>query len=142
MANPTLVKKPVMSGTTPRISFRIVDEDGVGFQPDALTMSVYDVSYTPVGSSRRTTLPPFGSTPLAESIVNSRDDVDVLANCDADGNVELHLQADDTEVEVPAGHTPLQAYRRLLFTWTWDSDKVGKHEVYLTIQPDRETEAT
>lgn len=138
----TIVRKPVLSGTTPRITFRIVDEDGDGFKPDELEMSIYDVSYTPVGSSRKTTLPPFGSTPLAQAIVNSRNDIDVLSNCDADGNVELHLQADDTEVDVPVGSTPLQAFRRILFRWTWDTDKVGKHEVYLTIAPDRETVAS
>jgi hypothetical protein len=139
----TFIKKPILAGTTPRISFRIVDEDGAGFQPDTLTMSVYDVSYTPTGTSKATTFPPFGATPLADTIVNDRNDVDVLDACDSAGNVELHLATGDTEVTVPTGATPGQAYRRILFTWTWDSaSKVGKHEVILTITPDRETVAT
>lgn len=142
MSHQTVRKTPILAGTTPRITFQIVNEDGVGFQPDELVMSVYDVSYTPVGSSRRTTLPPFFSTPLSEELVNDRDDVDVIAQCDADGNVDLHLEAEDTEVSVPDGATPGLAYRRILFTWTWDSDKVGKHEIILTITPDRETVAT
>lgn len=138
----TVIKKPVLQGTTPLVSFQIVDEAGVGFRPDVLTMSVYDVSYTPVGTSRKTTFPPFGSTPLADAIVNERNDVDVLASCDTDGNVELHLEEGDTEIEVPVGSTPM-AYRRLiLFRWEWDSDKVGKHEIVLTIAPDRETVAS
>lgn len=142
MAYQTVIKKPTLQGTTPRLTFHIVDEDGLGFLPDTLTMSVYDVAYTPPSTSVRTTIPPFGSTPLADMIVNSRNDVDVLASCDADGNVDLHLQTTDTDLVVPVGTVPSLAFRRLLFTWTWDTDKVGKHEVILTIAPDRETVAT
>lgn len=143
MGYQTRIKKPVLQGTTPRLRFQIVDEDGIGFQPDALTLSVYDVSYTPaIASGARTTIPPFGSTPLADTIVNSRNDVDVLSSCDADGNVELHLETTDTSIDVPVGSVPSQAFRRVLFRWTWDTDKVGKHEVILTIAPDRETVAT
>lgn len=138
----TVIKKDILAGTTPRLTFQIVDEDGAGFLPDTLTMSVYDVSYTPTATSIRTTVPPFGSTPLADSIVNSRNDVDVIADCDADGNVELHLVAADTTIDVPVGTVPSTYRRLILFTWTWDTDKVGKHEVILTIAPDRETVAT
>lgn len=138
----TIIKKPILSGMTPRITFRIVDEDGLGFQPDTLTMSVYDVSYTPAPAGPRTTYPPFNATPLVSTIVNSRNDVDVLANCDVDGNVELHLLTGDTAIDVPTGMQPFEARRLILFTWTWDTDKVGKHEVYLTISPDRESVAT
>lgn len=142
MGYQTVIKKPVLQGTTPRITFQIVDEDGAGFLPDVLTMSIYDVTYTyPVGSLV-TSIPPFGSTPLAESIVNSRNDVDILAECDAQGNVDLHLEADDTEITVPTGSHPSQAHRRILFRWEWDTTKVGKHEVLLTIAPDRETLAS
>lgn len=133
MAGPvTSVKKPILQGTTPRISFQIVDEDGVGFQPETLTMSIYDVVFG---------TPPTSTT--TQTIVNSRNDVDVLASCDAGGNVELFLNADDTTIDVPAGANPLTLERRVLFTWTWDTDpvKVGKHQVNLTILPDRETEA-
>jgi hypothetical protein len=143
MRQPDIIKTPILSGVTPRLRFPILDDDtGEGFKPDALTMTIYDVSYTPLGSSRTTTMPPFGSTPISQSIVNGRDDIDVLSLCDADGNVDLHLHEDDTVVDVPAGMVPSLAYRRILFRWTWDTVKVGKHEVYLTIQPDRETVAT
>lgn len=123
----TVRKAPILQGTTPRISFQIVDEDGAGFQPDTLTMSIYDVD--------------FEVDPATQAIVNSRDDIDVLSDCDAQGNVELFLSADDTEVTVPTARNPLTLERRLLFTWTWDTDKVGKHQIILTILPDRETEA-
>ncbi len=136
----TIIKKPILSGVTPRISFRLVDEDAVGFQPDTLLMSIYDVSFTPTTSNVRTTWPPFGATPLADEIV--RTDVDVLASCDSNGNVELFLESTDTEVDVPVGDLPTQAFRRIQFVWTWDSPiKTGKHEVILTIAPDRETAA-
>lgn len=142
MSHQTIRKAPILSGTTPRITFQIVNEDGIGFQPETLEMSVYDVIWTDPANSRRTTSPPFGSTPFSETIVNDRNDVDVLSDCDADGNVDLHLLAADTEVDVPDGMLPLQAFRRVAFEWTWDTDKVGKHEVILTIAPDRKTVAT
>lgn len=139
----TVVKKEILQGTTPRIAFQIVDEDGAGFQPDALTMSVYDVTYTWPANSLITHVPPFSATPLADAIVNDRNDIDVLAECDAEGNVELHLEVEDTEITVPTGAIPSVAHRRILFRWEWGSPaKVGKHEVILTIAPDRETLAT
>lgn len=142
MGYQTSRKAPLLAGVTPRISFQIVNEDGVGFRPDTLTISVYDVAFTPLATSRRTTVPAYGSTPLVDTIVHDRNDVDVLAQCDASGNVELTLETEDTAVDVPTGSLPTEARRRILFTWTWDSDKVGKHEVILTITPDRETVAS
>ena len=128
MGHRTHVKKPFLHGTTPRISFQIVDPDGVGFQPDTLTMSVYDYVDT--------------EDPPADQLVNDRNDVDILDFCDADGNVAFYLEAEDTELVVPASELAIQPKRRLLFTWTWDSPvKVGKHELILTIAPDRETVA-
>ncbi len=129
MGYQTFVKQPILEGTTPRVTFQIIDEDGAGFEPDTLTYSVYDVD--------------FSTTPATEAIVNSRNDIDALANCDTGGNVVLVLSADDTHVEVPNGPVPATIQRRVLFTWTWDTApvRVGKHELILTIAPDRETEA-
>lgn len=140
MGYQTIVKKPILSGTTPRVRFQIVDEDGIGYVPDEVTMSIYDVTYPatvpcPIGSW---SLPPSAT----ESIINSRNDVDILTSVDGDGVVDVTLAADDTAVEVPSGAVPLTYQRRILFRWVWDTTKVGKHEVILTIAPDRETVAT
>ncbi len=129
MGYQTLVKSPILAGTTPRITFQILDEDGIGLQPATLTYSVYGVD--------------FSTVPAIEAIVNDRNDVDISANVDTTGHVELVLSSDDTAVDVPAGATPSTIQRRILLTWTWDTNpvRVGKHELILTIAPDRETEA-
>lgn len=128
MSYQTLVRKPILAGTTPRIRFQIIDEDGLGFKPASLQMTIYDVD--------------FSVKPATQAVVNSQNDIDVLDSCDADGNVELILGTDDTAVDVPTGCKPATRSRRVLFTWNWDDDKVGKHEVVLTIAPDRETVAS
>lgn len=122
-------KKAFLSGTTPRIRFPILTGDSVGILPDTLTMSVYDYDDSP--------------DPPVESIINGRNDVDIIAKCDADGNVEVYLDADDTAMDVPARETATYPKRRVLFRWTFGSDplKVGKHEVILSIAPDRESVA-
>lgn len=126
----TLVRKPVLQGTTPQITFQIVDEVGVGFQPDVLTMSIYDKTC------------PTGGTTVTSAIINSRNDIDVLASCDVSGNVDLTLEEDDTALTTAANCSPATIQRTVLFRWEWDSTKVGKHELVLTIAPDRETVAT
>lgn len=128
MRQRTTIKTPFLQGTTPRIKFRIADEDGTGFKPSTLTYSVYDVD--------------FKATPATQTIVNGRNDVDALAECDVDGNVLMFLAAADTDVDVPDGCVPATLQRRILFTWTWSTTRVGKHEVILTIAPDRETVAS
>lgn len=139
MSHQTRVKKAILQGTTPEVTFQIVDEDGVGFQPAALTVSIYDVDFGLVWPS---SLPPALPSTVTQAIVNSRNDVDILADCDVDGNVAFTLEADDTDVTVPDAAVPSFLCRRLLFRWTWDTTKVGKHEVILTIAPDRETVAS
>lgn len=130
MAYRTLVKKAILQGTTPRVSFTIVDEDGVGFQPDTLTMTIYDFACSCL-------VPPSGS------IVNDQNDVDILANCDSQGNVAVYLAEEDTTLSTDAACRPSVLPRRLLFRWTWDSPtKVGKHEVVITLAPDRELVAS
>jgi hypothetical protein len=137
----TVLRSAFIAGTTPRITCQIVDEDGVGFQPDTLTMSIYDV--TVPESVRCTTFQQvLASSAVTQSIVNERNDVDVLADVDVDGNLEIVLEEADLEVDVPAALVPSRHFRRVLFRWTWDDDKVGKHEVILPIMPDRETVAT
>lgn len=127
MKQQTVMNRDVLAGSTPRLTATVVNEDGIGFKPDTLTMSIYDVTVADdVASS---------------GIVNSRDAVDVLANCDNGGRLAVTLQAGDTAVTVPSGLTPSRIQRRVLFEWTWDTDKVGKHEVLIPILPDRKTVA-
>lgn len=136
-------KKPILSGTTRPVEFTIEDKaTGAGFKPDTLTLSIYDVVYP--ASQRCRVVDGSLQFPDAatQSIVNNRNDVDVLASCDDDGNVEVMLTAADTTVSVPSGRIPMTYNRVLLFTWTWDSDKVEKLQIVLTIAPDRETAAT
>lgn len=131
MSDRTIVKKPFLSGTSRRITFQIKDKaTGEGFQPDTLTMSVYDVDFT--------------VDPAVETLINDRDEVDVIGECDPDGNVDVVLDPDDTAVDIPDGATPMEAKRYVRFAWTWDDDgdtRTGKHLIVLTITPDRESEA-
>lgn len=128
MSTQTVIRKPIRQGTTPRISFQIVDEDQVGFQPDALTMTIYD--HVCVGDED------------ANTFINDRDADDVLASCDASGNVELWLEEDDTAVADLDNCAPKTTERTVLFRWTWDSpEKVGKHQVVFTIESDYATVA-
>jgi hypothetical protein len=139
MSDRVIVKRAFLHGTTPRITFQIVDPDGVGFQPDTLTLSIFDVvesTTTVLDPASRRMVPSLSSV-----IVNSRNDLDAIAYVDADGNVEFWLTTDDTGVTVLTSPTPSTYKRHLLWTWTWDTDKVGKLEIVLTIAPDRETVA-
>jgi hypothetical protein len=126
----TAIKKAVIQGITPRLTFQIVDEDGQGFQPGTLTMTIYDFACACL-------------VPPTSSIVNEKNDIDVLANCDTYGNVEVFLEAEDTTLDLDAACRPSVLPRRILFRWTWDSPtKVGKHEVVITLVPDRELVAS
>jgi len=122
-------KTDYLAGTTPRITFRLIGPDKIGFQPDTLTMSVYDYDNT--------------IDPPTDSIINGRDDVDIIANCDTGGNVEVYLTADDMAHDVPGRETANCPKRRVLFAWSWSAlpTKVGKQEVIISIMPDRETVA-
>jgi hypothetical protein len=146
----TEIKKAFVSGTTRRVQFQIVDKvTGVGFQPDTLTLSIYDVveatgvwTFSPWPY---VVTPPVGNNPTVTSeIVNGQNDADVHAFVDSDGLVDLYLTPEDTEIEVPARVSARRYQRVLLFTWTWDGSpaKVGKHEIVLSIAPDRETVAS
>lgn len=146
----TEIKKAFLSGTTRRVQFQIVDrETGLGFQPDTLTLSIYDVV-----EGLLTTSPclyhawPYvagipAPVSVTSAIVNSQNDADVSAFVDSSGNVDLYLTPADTEIDVPSYLTAKPHQRALLFTWTWDTGpvKVGKVEIVLPIAPDRETVA-
>lgn len=146
----TEIKKAFLSGTTRRVRFQIVDkETGVGFQPDTLILSIYDV--VPASGqystcpSRYVAWPYSGLLPaVTSSIVNSQNDVDVSDFVDSAGNVDLYVTPEDTSIEVPSLVTARPYQRVLLFTWTWDGSpaKVGKQEIVLSIAADRETVAT
>lgn len=142
----TDIKKAFLSGTTRRIQFQIFDpETGDGFEPSLLTMSVYDVvegSLTCAWCGFRCWTPASTTPPHAvtSEVVNERNDVDVTAFVDSVGQVDLYLEVEDAEIDVPAYLTAQHHRRVVAFKWTWDSpEKVGKHEIVLTIAPDRET---
>lgn len=122
--NTVLIRKAFLSGTSLDVT---VD---LGFKPETLTMSVYD----------RNAL----VYPATNTIVNDRDDVDVLVYCSDEGVVAVTLNADDTTVVPVTTRRPPSQYRRhVLFTYTWDSlVNTGKYLVTLTIAPDYEGSAT
>lgn len=144
--NVHFVKKPFLSGISKTLSFTIEDTDGVGFKPDAITMSIYDAtvvrntaSLTSVGS----VFGPVEYVRVDEAFVNSREDVDVLAYCDDDGNFSFTLDPEDTERSVPAGVYPSQVHRHVLFTVSFGSPAQTEKLLYiLTIAADRETAAS
>lgn len=116
-----VIRKRIIQGTTPRLTFQILDDQspGQGFEPDTLVMSIYDVSR----SSTITTVP----ATVTSAYVNSRQDVDVSASCDVNGNVDLTLETDDTDLSAAQVEqcTSKGISRRVLFQWTWDTTKHG-----------------
>ena len=141
----TDIKKAFLAGQSRRVTFQIIDKaTGIGFQPSTLQMSIYDVVSSGAVPAQTVYLlsGPKTGGPVSSAIVTSENDVDISGFCDSNGNVELFLTPEDTDVEVPAilVETPYQ--RRLRFRWTWDSPaKTGKHQIIMRIAPDRETVA-
>jgi hypothetical protein len=151
----TEVKRAFISGTTRRVQMQIVATDtGVGFRPDTLVLSLYDVTPATNGSGTWAwTFCPFlyrcwryayPAVSVTSAIVNSQNDADVSAFVDVAGNVDFNLEPADTEFETPTVNIAQPHQRVLLFTWTWDGSpgKVAKHEIVLNLVPDRETVAT
>lgn len=142
----TDIKKPFLAGNSREITFQIVDKaTGDGFKPSTLTMTIYDVTPTGIGLLDTVYLVGGHKTDqtVGSAIVNSQQGVDVLALCDATGNVQVYLTPEDTALEVPdiIVHTPYQ--RRVLFTWTWGSPALTvMHQIIIRIQPNRATVAT
>ena len=140
----TIVATPFLAGRTLRVRFQIVDEDGIGFRPDTLAMSIYDVTTgSPFVYDTIYRLSGSVTGPLVTSAsVNGEDDVDVSSFIDANGNVILYLTPEDTDIPVPAVIVAQHHQRRILFKWTWESPtKTGKHEILFKLVPDRETVA-
>lgn len=112
-----VIKKRIIQGTTPRLTFQILDDQSPaqGFQPDTLVMSLYDVTR----SQTITTIP----ATVSSAFLTGREDVDVSASCDASGNVDVTLETDDTELSdtQTAQCTAKGISRRVLFQWTWDT---------------------
>jgi hypothetical protein len=135
----TYRKTAFLQNTTPRVTFQIVDEDGVGFRPGTLTMSVYDLDFHTTSLTVQQWIShPIFPIPASQTIVNDRQDIDMLAFCDVNGFVEFHLDEEDTEIGVPSSSVPSLWLRNFLFTWTWASPpRKGKHQLILTIAPDR-----
>jgi hypothetical protein len=146
----TEIKRAFIAGTTRHVQFQIVNKaTGEGFEPDTLTLSIYDVVEATgawvTSPWPYVVTPPRGNDPTVTSeIVNGQNDADVSAFVDSSGNVDLYLTPEDTDIEVPDRVSAKRYQRVLLFTWTWDGSpvKVAKHEIVLSIAPDRETVAS
>lgn len=140
-------KKAILSGITCPIQFQIVDRrTGIGFQPGTLTMSVYDINTKLNQRYTRsfTASPPTGSTaePVTASIVNDQNEADVSGFVDSEGNVDLDLSVDDTEIVNPPKVFAIPYQRQVRFKWTWDSpEKTAKLTIILNIMPDWATAA-
>lgn len=143
--NVYFVKKPFLSGISKPLQFRITDDDGVGFKPDAITMSIYDSTLLRAATSPYgigTVFGPAEYVRISDTFVNNRNDVDVLDSCDADGNVSFTLDPEDTTRTSPIGQYPSQVFRHVLFRVTFGSPSQTEKLLYiLTIAPDRETVA-
>lgn len=139
--------KAILSGVTCPIQFQIVDKrTGVGFQPGTLVMSVYDINTKTNQRYTRafTVSPPPGLTAEAVTvaIVNDQNEADVSAFVDSEGNVDLDLSVDDTEIVNPPSVVAIPYQRQVRFKWTWNSpEKTGKLTIVLNIMPDWATAA-
>lgn len=140
-------KKPILSGVTCPVLFQIVDKrTGEGFQPGTLLMSVYDLNIQTNQRYTRsfTASPPAGLVAEAVTVttVNGQAEADVSAFVDAEGNVDLDLSVDDTEIVNPPAVWAIPYQRQVRFIWTWDSPaKTGKLTIVLNIMPDWATAA-
>ena len=136
------IKKAFLSRQTIKITFRILDEDRQGFQPDTLTLTIYDLTLSAGFPTTYRTLNPQVGEAVGSVIVNDQDGADVLAFCNAQGEVSLTLTPEDTEVPVPARLQAIYLQRRLRFLWTWGSPaNEGLLEIFISIAPDRATVA-
>lgn len=137
----TIVGKAFLSGDTLRVRFQIIDRDtGDGFLPGTLTLSIYDV--TQVCPAVFTVTCPRPTGPPVQSVVVNTQGTDIIGFCDSSGNVEVHIYAPETDVDVPASISANYHQRRMLFSWTWDSPaKRASREIFVKIAPDRQTVA-
>lgn len=101
-----------LEGTTPYIEFDIADpESGEGFQPQTLTLTLWDAK--------------------TGSIINNRDGVDVLSSVNAQGHVQFWLTPQDMVVH---DQTKTTEVRCALFAWTWQGgERNDALEVKFTI---------
>lgn len=96
-----------------KLSGTLVDLDGVGFKPTALTAEIYDAATRDVIRAKASVLDVNGGT------------------VDADGNLELELTPANNAI---VGHRREERHI-LLLEWTWDAaTKAGKHEVHFTVR--------
>ncbi len=139
---PTLITKGVLAGSTYFLDVSIKDPDTrIGFKPDLLLMSVYDVTWSGNGQPRCVGPTVTFPSTATQTIVNSRNDVDVTDSIDANGEGSIELTPEDTAVEVPSGPVPSRIWRRILLRGEWDGSpaKVVKQEIVFPVIPDRET---
>lgn len=95
----------IPAGTTSWLRGTIVDDDGDGFQPDQVRLTLRDRA--------------------TGAIINGREDVDITASVSAGGALNHELTPDDNVLI-----TTSRQYEQhsALLTWTW-GDRVGKARV-------------
>lgn len=143
--NTTEIKTPFLSGITIHIAGDFLTRAGLGYEPDTVLMSVYDVieSRTIPCPSFHVSHPTGRCNPVSSSFINDRNRVDVSAYVDSSGVVDLNLDVEDSEIDVPAYVTHLPHKRIVSFLFQWASPAItGKHRIVIPIIPDRETVAT
>jgi hypothetical protein len=97
-----------------------------------LTAIVRDETGTPIPASalESMTMSLYSETdPFA--LLNSRDDVNILANVDAAGLLTLELTTADMAMEDDDNE---REAHRVLLEWTWDGGKRGSAEVQVLVQ--------
>lgn len=102
--------------STPIVAFKIVDQDGVGFKPETLRLTLYD---------RKT-----------NTIINSRDAQDVLDNndvlTDIEGNTTWHMQVLDNIIVTA---TLTSEEHIALWHWTWnDGEDSDYYELIIRVR--------
>jgi len=88
----------VWEGDTQTIEFDIVDQDSVGFKPTTLTLTVRD----------------------RESGTLVKAETNILANCDASGNVLYEIPPAETTLATQL-RRKASGFHQFIFKWTWDT---------------------
>jgi hypothetical protein len=103
----------VIANMSSLLSFRIVNEAGVGFQPPAVTLTLYEK--------------------WTRTILNGRDAVDVLSSVDASGNVSFKLTPADNALLVPDDLRQIEIHCAL-FEWQFNTTDKNSLTVEFTVK--------
>jgi hypothetical protein len=98
-AKVTTIAEPQLAGTTSRLTMMITQEDGVtGFKPTTLTLTLVE----------KTT----------QSIINGKNETDILIYCDANGNLSLEMTPADQALLDSSILGSIEVHQAIL-EWTW-----------------------